>query len=571
MDMQNILACVLCAVIFGIVGYGIQVSNVNELTNNINRLESNVESLGSDLIDANAVITSVKNDVTNLDRELESKNKILTDKDEVIKTGETANINLQNELTDLITKKDLAEQKAVELEKKIELMEQEELETAAGPEGVIFDDIVLNWAYYTYVADNYDLERLVNEEISFDKGSFVKEYLYVKSKPITSLEKNDLGETTVLQLDENGIVYKYDFETPIPINIINGAEGNDTDLLSITLLGKKMDIVKIDGTSMKVKEGTLKYIKLGETIDYNGKSITLDMITNDMIFVTVDGIEGYVKKSMTKTISGADIYLSGLAQTTGYEGAVVIIGSDVYKEYEYNTFGNDYNFEIGKDGNSLKNLTITYTESKTYLDEEYSPLKSGESFNFLDFLTVNYNGVEEVRYTEYNLRFKKYNDENMVKIETKDKTIKTIKIGDDRTNEFYLDNSLNVYYKDINDEKQISTIDTVSFENGDTITNLDYPVCGYLVFKIKENTGNPFETIKANITSFVSLGEEDKAESTDVKYQYLTEIEKLVGSDDNSVITNYGTIVSNPEDNSENDKLVLLIPDKQVTAGFSIC
>jgi len=572
---QTILAMILVAIVFGVGGYAVQNFKIADLNTEINGLEARNDVLNTDLNDVSAVSEAQIQQIANLNRqidsigkEIESLNKANVAKDDVIKSKDIA-------LQKLITEKELAEQRANELEQKFELQKQE-VETASQTEGVIFDEISLNENYKTYVADNYDLKQLVNNEISFDEGSWVKEYLYVKAKPINSFNENELSETTVLKTDQKGIIYKYDFETPISVNKINGAEGNDTELLSITLLGKKIDIVKIDGISMKVKEGTLKYIKLGDTIEYNGKSITLDMITDDMIFVTVDGTEGYVKEDMTKTISEVDIYLSGLATTSGFEGAVVIIGSDVYKEYKKGSddFGKNFIFDYNISGNELSYITITYNPARENIDndEGFTPFVKDESFNFLDYFSLTYLGVEEVKYTDYTIDFGSYT-KNGSSISTKMLRISTEKDiieiqtdnGIDRVNKIYFDNEstpCRFEYK-INDKKRIADADKVSLKSGKIVTK--FSTSNSDKFVINTPTMEPIELTTVYGDEYTGFGKEDKEESEDIK---LDNIE--IGTEDETVVSTSGIKVFNPKDNLESDRVKISIPDKIVKASFVI-
>jgi len=574
---QTILAMLLVAIVFGVGGYAVQNFKIADLNTEINGLDARNDVLSADLNDISAVseaqiqqIANLNGQIDSIGKEIESLNNANVAKDDVIKGKDIA-------LQKSITEKELAEQRATELEQKIELIEQEEIETAAGPNGVVFDEIELN-TETTKTIDGYDTDKLYDGKISFDGDTYyVRETIEATIKPTTSLLNNEFKETVYLTNENNAVKYTYLFETPLKQADVCDDKNDDCNKnpFTIEFLGKKMDIVEISESEIKTKEGDLKYIKLGESVTYEDKTVTLTTLGTDFVYIDVNDETGYIKEGHTRTINGLDVYLSSTGTVSGFEGAVVVLGSNIYQIYKTDSydFADDFLFTIEYDTvtNELDSLTVTYEPERLYLDNDdgFAPLKKDESINFLDYFSLNYLGVTEVDYTTYTMTFKDYNSSitNTIKIKTSDSVIK---IGTDRVNEFYFDASKTVYYKDANNERKQNVLGNVIMKNGESETTITsaYNVNNKYHINFTTTDGTKTDIIRANTKNYVSLLQKEKAEPRDIVYMITG---KKIGSEDNSVVTNYGTIVSNPEDNSENDKVVLIIPDKQVFAELSIC
>ncbi len=78
--------------------------------------------------------------------------------------------------------------------------------------------------------------------------------------------------------------------------------------------------------------------------------------------------------------------------------------------------------------------------------------------------------------------------------------------------------------------------------------------------------GNIEISLGEDTNGFIMLGtEEEEAESNDVVVDG-----KAIGTKENDVMDYYGIIIENPEDNSDEDKVVLKIPSEQVYAKISV-
>jgi hypothetical protein len=561
METQQILALLVCLFIGVVGGYAYNGLNVATLDEQINGLKGSNELLETDVTNAKAVSADLKNDLSNLENELESNKQVLLDKESVLESKETA-------ITDLKNSKALVDQRLEELELKLALIKEEaELETA-GPAGAVFDEIELNYKYSTpYKVDYYDLDKLYNGEILFDGDKYYARETFTADVLVkTSLLDNEF-EGVYLTNGIDAYVYTYEFDSPVDLsNLCDDNKGTcDVSPLTINFLGKEIEIVKVTSDKITAREGEMKYVRLGETVEIDGKTLKLTMLGEDFVYVEVNGETKYIKVENSKTVGGLDVYVNSIGTVSSFEGAVLVLGSDVYREYEKNSddFGDDYKFSFEGGSNYLKSMSITYEPEMVGFSDDFVPLKTGDSLNFLDYLTLSYNGINEIRSTSYELEFRKYSSsvDKTVKIETESETIK---IKNDRVTEFYFDGNV-VYYEDINGIDKQGVITDVTFENGDTKTVLGYDtITGYLSFDIDG------ETIEANVTGFESLGTKDTDEPKDVIYTDSYSSVYDIGSEDNSIVTNYGTIIDNPETNSENDKVVLKIPDKQVTAEFSV-
>jgi len=563
METKDIGIVALVLVFGAVIGFAIQMTEVSKLNANLDKLTVENDGIADKFADVTKQVDVLQTTTNQLSKAIQDKDSLISQKDAEL-------TNKATEITQLKTANEINTVRIDELTKQLEPVEPV-VETATEVNGVVFDKIELNYNYATpYKVDYYDLDKLYNGEIKFDGDTYyARETFTADVVAKTSLLDNDF-DNVYLTNGINSFTYTYEFDSPVDLtNLCDENKDNNCNVMPLTInfLGKQMEIVKVDSEKITARSGEMKYVKLGESIVFDGKTLKLDTLLNNGVLVNVDGEIKEIKVGSTKTVGNLDVFVNSIGVVSSFEGAVLVIGSDVYREYEQNSnvFGDNYEFSFDGDNTSLKSMTLKYTPEMVSFDDEFKPLKSGESLNFLGYITLTYNGLKEIKSSPYELEFKKYNStiNKTVKIKTNKESIK---IKNDRVTEFYFDGTV-VYYKDINKVYKQGIITDVTFENGDTKTAVDYDG-GNLTFTIQTNK-ETIETIKANITGFESLGIKDDAENTDVIYVSGT-VEYKIGAEDNSVTTNYGVVIETPDKNSENDKLVFNIPDKQVFAEFSI-
>ncbi|MBT5274582.1 hypothetical protein HOL82_01410 [Candidatus Woesearchaeota archaeon] len=173
---------------------------------------------------------------------------------------------------------------------------------------------------------NYD----VHETIVFTDGASIETGL-TSANP-----SEDFGTMTFLEMDKDSMKYQYVFDDLLDRDnwISNATSASSID---ITLLGHDLEITAATNTSLTVNLATEYFMKVGDDVVVDGKTVTLEEVGSSSVVINVDGTTEVVD-SNTKTVNGIKIrgesYFA--KDEVGAGSATISIGEDISKTYKNN-------------------------------------------------------------------------------------------------------------------------------------------------------------------------------------------------------------------------------------------
>jgi len=189
-------------------------------------------------------------------------------------------------------------------------------------------------------AENQDDEvsSLLDSSVTFKGESYnFEEVLKFNSLgPVikTGVDDDDYGTDVYMEVPKNRIQYYINFK-----EAINLSETSTTDPLTLDFLGKTLKIVGVDASNNKITAftGDEYYIKEGESVEVDGKTVTLVAVGSSSIIVDVDGTQ----KSISST-SGSSNKWNGIEVTVdstmvktneGASSALLVLGTESSATY----------------------------------------------------------------------------------------------------------------------------------------------------------------------------------------------------------------------------------------------
>lgn len=468
-------------------------------------------------------------------------------------------------------------------------------------------------ATFGTLKDN-DISVLKDTKVTWaDEEVDVEETITVADVKVEASDTDkDFGENVFLGTDasSDSIVYSYDIDD----DDFNYSAVSDDDELSIELLGKDIVITEVsNGTTdrITVQEATEVALKTGESVTVSGKTVTATAIGESTAAFSIGTDTEFINDGDTEEIgdTGIEVTVKDILYTTEVESrqVLVLVGTDVedtvsdgesmelFGEPEEEskakwlwsidasdtdtgslTIGATHNQKLDSDTEavvavggaislpnnyvkiSFNKLTadadVTYTFSfvedlKVDLDESGDDLSDHEGdalkieSTASDGIEVSVSGETEETDIVYlfispdtgNLSAAYVNNDGDVQI-----------FANGTTEDFYL----------VNDETSITITYTNETDGGVTVTLSD------------EDTADIVETdvvIASNVTGQKLGATQEEAEAAD-----LTRGGTEIGSNEDSIRTQYGAVIETPEDNADADEVVIRLPPEQVNAEITI-
>ena len=252
------------------------------------------------------------------------------------------------------------------------------------------------------------IPSLFDGKIYWDDGEDTDSYniheeIIIGDVSIKTTLDNDDFEGVVLTNDK-GLEYKLIFEEDI---FTDDRELTDADAeaLEITILGKEYLIEDVDSNSITITNAEKFFISEGDTITVDGKTLTIDTIYEDTIFVNGD----YIKEGKKKTVNGIEVKVKEIyynSKETGVSKVEIYAGGDISEEYSDGDgfIGEDdddpeWVWSIDKPGKKDGHIGVRYDLRQ--IDEKDDVVYEGEEYTFPnDFATVSFDGLTDVEYEE---------------------------------------------------------------------------------------------------------------------------------------------------------------------------
>ena len=474
--------------------------------------------------------------------------------------------------------------------------------------GVREDEIVLGSTVHSMmnkVLTDNKIATLLDSEFNWNNGDGSKTYDFHEEIDIaydggelliqTTLDDPELEGGVVLENDK-ALAYRYVFDDDLNITKIGTAEA---DPLYLTILGKEYEVLKMDENSMTVSFSDEKVVKTGDNVVSDGVTLTIgDIFTGS---VEVSGV--LIKEGRTRTVNGIEVYIDTIAYHSSSDlpsKAIIKVGKDISQTIsdgdEYPDEDDTWKWSISSTEGLIKHIGVVYDIKSISYDEdepEENAITVGGQYALPEnYGAVVFEGLTDVDYEDFALSF---DDKDLYTLDVKEGDINVAIFegeNDDsitlvidgttyETDTIYfryvpevVDESnasnnvlehVDIYFKDIDgdfgNEGRIQLANATEMKLVVKDTEMDVEVVdNALTLAIEEE-----------VISIPLDGENEFTELGGAEDKYRVSVDaKPIGTRDDDVLTHYGAIVRDPEDNADSDRVILSIPDEQVFAKVSI-
>lgn len=471
------------------------------------------------------------------------------------------------------------------------------------------------------VLNDNRIPSLIDDKIKWDDGNSSddsfnvhEELLIGDLKLKTSLDDNDFDEIALT--NDKGFSYRYVFEEDMNINLIGD---KDADTLYIKILGEKYEVDSFDDSSIVVVTSEEKAFKKGDSYTLNGKTVNIDGIGEDSIWM--NGV--IIDEGDTESVNGLKIYVDKIFFSGDESMVMTKIGEEITTEFETGEAypGEDEDepnwvWDINNPGKKDGWIGVTYDKKATSPDDD-GIMYVGDSLILpKGYASLNFESTTEVNYDDFKVKFIEEKDlwnstyrysvkEDVPVIQIEGPNEDSFTVNGKETNTIYLrfaqaddgtevntiEGSVEIFYEDINkdvsdsvrprytkklDLESAGTLSdslVATIDADDTSIQLRIEIING---KARLDFVNDVNTLSLNIGgeenllahsgAFQWLGSNDKdAESNELIINGIN-----IGTEDNDVMDHYGMIVETPENNGDDDEVVIQIPTDKVEAQISI-
>ncbi|MBI5872006.1 hypothetical protein HZB88_02885 [archaeon] len=207
-----------------------------------------------------------------------------------------------------------------------------------------FGQSISNASYIDQELEDDDIDSLFDGSISFQGKEYdTKEVIYLPRTngiyPATSLISADDNYKSDVYLEvptEDILQYAYVFD-----ETINISTASTSDPLTVDFLGKQLKITSVStataskGTQITASIGDEYYLTMGDSVEVEGKTVTLDNVGSSSVVVTVDGTVKSINSGVALTVNGIEIYVDSVISRTeaSESAAILVMGTDARDTY----------------------------------------------------------------------------------------------------------------------------------------------------------------------------------------------------------------------------------------------
>jgi len=381
--------------------------------------------------------------------------------------------------------------------------------------GYLLDEFELGVPFNEVLSDR-EISYFIDGDVEFkDKDYDIEEILTLDGE--VAINKVDFKGHAYLTIPKEGILYELNLESNLNTSEIDGE-----DTLPLNLLGNPIEIVEWSGNKITLIEGKEFYLKEGETIEVEGKELTLEAVSENAAYLIVGDVGKVIKEEKTREVDGLEVKVKSVFHTgvSGQNRATLIIGDEVESE-----------IEDGDEVEDIWEFVITSNSIGVKLSEDFTKLDDRHGYNALDegeviclpneYACVQYLGLSK---------------------------------EDSETYEFYLDDSVLVaegnFVSGINDYDEVFIVNQTIYEDDDLETAITEVYLG--------DTG-----LELDVTSFIDLVVIDDIKLginlTDIKVDSVS-----IATKKDDYLTTYGIVIENPEDAIEDNEVKLVVPEEKL-------
>ena len=445
----------------------------------------------------------------------------------------------------------------------------------ATADGENVDDINLGDAI-TFSVDDQDLAQLFDGEITFDDEEYDahEEFNTDANKLVLAtslLGDEEFSANPYLTLERGALVYSFVFDETIAV-----ADITDDEPLKLTFLGQPMELVDLTSSQATIRTGKEVFLSEGASVVVEGKTLTLNIVgENGNVQLCVNGECAVIEQYETELVGGLDVRVEDVLSSDRGAAATLVVGADTIYEQKNNDewFDNEeFKFEIvlGNNNTELQELRVVYDEKRLELDDDFTPVGFGQELCFPnEFVCVKFTELDYADYVKVELSFDDVDvelangtDVNVNAVLLEADTDNTFVIGTEEVDAFYVGSNGLAYFEDAEGDWFEVALNTVTIENDEAVYTVELNG-GNL--EIEEPATGAIITI---VTDFVNeqLGADEKdSEASELVYGTTQ-----IGNREFDVLTEYGTVIENPESNGDRDEVVLRLPSDRVEATILV-
>lgn len=325
--------------------------------------------------------------------------------------------------------------------------------------------------------DDNKLDFLTDTELYFDGENYdVKEEVFFNGVVLTSIDDDDFGRDPYLTIEEFGVEYRFIFDEQLDLNDIS-----EDEPLELTFLGRDIKIIEASANQITVRSGQDLSMKEGESATVAGKEVIVEIIGENSVSISVDGIRETVHEDEDQEINGLRVLVDDILYKN-YAGADnlvdLVVGIETDEKVRSGDFfelfiQDDEDWEwIVELGGTQQYIGIWNTEDYVDIDEDedYFAIGVGERF-FLpnNFLEIQFKDVTETDTTSLTFKVKNENGQDYLYVRGNDDD--AFSFGTEEYDRIYLDAD-GIYDEDLifitNDKIEIGDSD-VFLELGSAI------------------------------------------------------------------------------------------------------
>lgn len=414
-----------------------------------------------------------------------------------------------------------------------------------------------------FVLDDKDLEQLKSGEILFDGDEYdYEEEIFSNSDLI--IASNGLGydeefgaSPFLITTDEGAVGYRLVLEDPIPVDDVDF-----DNTLVLPFLGQSLEIVFIDNDELDFLVGTSVDLIAGRTYTVDGVELELLAVSeNEKVQLRVNDKVEILSLDDVEVIDGTRVrVVETFYNTIGTQFARIVVG-DLVDETQDN--GDEYvldenflfSYVINGD-DELEEVSLVFDVKADEVDDNIPALAVGDAIVFPHaFFSVTFEEVTDVTYFEYVFTLDDKDAEDDLLVDSNVLIVETnrdsIVVDGEEVSEVYFTASGAIFYFDDEGDFVLAQDSFVLFENDDYEAEVSY---GNNQLVVLEETGGSL--VFAFDVGNLRLGDtEEDAESDDVSYEGAN-----YGTSEYDILTADGLVLVDPEQNAEDDEVVLRVP-----------
>lgn len=255
-------------------------------------------------------------------------------------------------------------------------------------------------------AGNSKLVRLLDETLQFNDNDYdIHEEVAFKGKVLTSIDDQDYGLEPRLVLNEGDIQYRFYFD-----DVVDLAEITEKEPLSIKLLGRDFDIISAKNNQITFISGDEYLLQEGQSITVDGKTVSVETIGQDYIYVVSGGSGAKIYEGDTDKVNDIEVYVEEVLEDDDTPDTTVIrVGSDIKDTIkdgdDYNS-GDVWSWEVSL-GTNPQYIGIVNQQEYRDLDEEYQPLGVEDTISLPNnYLTLRFDSITAPKINDISFKVK---------------------------------------------------------------------------------------------------------------------------------------------------------------------